>query len=83
MPLERAGRGLEASKVAVLSEIFLTAETRDWVIQTRLAYSYDTWLVLLSCLVAIFASYTAFHLVTRVSAARPGPPRRLGWLPAR
>jgi len=79
MPLERAGRGLEASKVAVLSEIFLTAETRDWVIQTRLAYSYDTWLVLLSCLVAIFASYTAFHLVTRVSAA-PTRPAKAAWL---
>ncbi|MCH7795309.1 MAG: PAS domain S-box protein, partial [Proteobacteria bacterium] len=63
----------------MLSEIFLTGETRDWVIQTCLAYSYDTWLVLLSCLVAMFASYTAFHLVTRVSAA-PTRPAKAAWL---
>ena len=65
--------------MAVLSEIFLTGETRDWVIQTCLAYSYDTWLVLLSCLVAMFASYTAFHLVARVSAA-PTRPAKAAWL---
>ncbi len=63
----------------MFSEIFLTGETRDWVIRTSLAYSYDTWLVLLSCLVAMFASYTAFHLVTRVSAA-PDRPAKAAWL---
>ncbi len=49
------------------------------MIQTSLSYSYDYWLVLLSLLVAVFASYATFHLVTRVVAAS-NPRARTAWL---
>ncbi len=63
----------------MLREYFLIGETRDWVIRTSMDYTYDSRLVVLSCLVAIFASYAAFQLVVRVRAA---PTRfiRLAWL---
>jgi len=40
----------------MLSEVFLTSETRDRAIQTYLSYSHDPQLVVLSGLVSIFAS---------------------------
>lgn len=63
----------------MLSNYFLSDETRDWVIQRCMDYSYDHWLVFLSCFVAIIASFTAFHLVIRVKAAATSP-AKLGWL---
>ena len=63
----------------VSSKFFLPSETRDWATQTSLNYSYDYWLVFLSCLVAIFASYAAFHLVVRVRAAS-NLPAKTAWL---
>ncbi len=63
----------------MFSKIFLTGETSDWLAQSSMEYSYEHWLVLLSCLVAMFASYTAFYLVTRVSAA-PTWPAKAAWL---
>ncbi len=63
----------------MLSKVFLTSETRDWAILTSLGYTYDIRLVLLSCLVAMFASYAAFHLVVRVRAAS-NLPAKTAWL---
>ena len=58
---------------------FLTSENRDWVLATSMPYSYDFWLAVLSCVVAVFASYTAFHLVARMDAA-PDHAVRFTWL---
>jgi PAS domain S-box-containing protein len=63
----------------MFSTYFLTSETRDLVTQWHSAYAYDYWLVVLSCLVAMFASYTAFHLITRVNAACR-PTTKAAWL---
>ena len=63
----------------MISNIFLTGENRDWIIQTSLATSHDIRLVLLSGLVAIFAAYTAFHLVIRVRVT-PGRSTKTAWL---
>ncbi len=63
----------------MFNKYFLTSETRDWVTQWCMAYSYDYWLIFLSCLVAMFASYTAFHLIARVSAALK-PTAKAAWL---
>ena len=55
--------------MSILGDWFLTSETRDWVLQTSLSYTYNYWLVALSIIVAILASYSAFHLIGRVSKA--------------
>ncbi len=53
--------------------------TGDAVIATALPYSYEIWLVLLSCVIAVFGSYTAFHLFARMNAAVSPVSRNL-WL---
>ena len=53
----------------MLSEWFLTSDTRALVIETHLGHTYDYWLSGLSIIVAAFASYTAFHLIVRVDDA--------------
>ncbi|MBC8242415.1 MAG: PAS domain S-box protein, partial [Alphaproteobacteria bacterium] len=65
----------------MFSDIFFTGETRDWMIQTSMAYTYDYWLVLLSGLVAIFASVTTFYLIGNVKAAADKPVG-IAWLAA-
>lgn len=51
------------------SKWFLTDSTRSGVIEASLDYTYDYWLVALSIIVAAFASYTAFHILTRITEA--------------
>ncbi len=43
--------------------------TGDAVIATALPYSYEMWLVVLSCVIAVFGAYTASHLFARMNAA--------------
>ncbi len=65
----------------MFSHFFLTGEIRDWMILTSMAYTYDYWLVLLSGLVAIFASVTTFYLIGNVKAAADKPVG-IAWLAA-
>lgn len=50
----------------MLTEFFLLGDTASIAV---IRYSYVPWLVLLSCCVAILASYTAFHLFEQLNAA--------------
>ena len=61
------------------AEWFITDNTRAWVTAATLDYSYDPWLVILSVVIAVFASYTAFHLVVRLKAASSALGSRI-WL---
>lgn len=63
----------------MIGDWFLTSETRDWVLQTGLGYTYNYWLVALSAIVGILASYSAFRLVGRVSDATDNA-AKIGWL---
>ncbi len=53
--------------------------TDDTIVGSAIDYSYNWWLVLLSYLVAIFASYTSFHLIARVRTAKNNW-SKTGWL---
>jgi NO-binding membrane sensor protein with MHYT domain len=42
--------------------------------------NYDGWLVLLSCIVAILASFVALDLASHVAAEQRTNPAKYGWL---
>jgi PAS domain S-box-containing protein len=62
--------------MGMLNRWFLTGNIP---LQLCVQYRHDFWLVGVSYLVAVFAAYTAFHLIARVRAAGSGP-ARLVWL---
>lgn len=60
----------------MISEFFLTQENSAVV---TVGYSYNVLLVALSFAVAIFASFTAFHLIERIAEAQDRA-QRMKWL---
>ena len=63
----------------MLDRWFITAETRDGVIQASQGFTYEYWIAALSLVVAVFASYTAFHLIVRINEASNKVAKR-AWL---
>ena len=55
---------------------FIAGSDKSWIIVSCLEYSHDLKLGALSILLAIIASYTAFHSVSSISNA----PTRSIWL---